>query len=61
MAPAINDLFRRWGVEAHGKKPGDTKVKTLVLFCTAPSSTYTDDPDTYDNTDLSLRHRSPLR
>ena len=36
----------------HEKKPGDTKVKTLVLFCAAPSSTYAD-PDTYDNTDLS--------
>ena len=52
MAPVINDHFRRWGMEVHEKKPGDTKVKTLVLFCAAPSSTYTD-PDTYDNTDLS--------
>ena len=26
-------------------------MKTLVLFCAAPPSTYTD-PDTYDNTDL---------
>ena len=39
-------------MEVHEKKPGDTKVKTLVLFCAAPSSTYAD-PDTYDNTDLS--------
>ena len=52
MAPVINDHFRRWGMEVHEKKPEDTKVKTLVLFCAAPSSTYTD-PDTYDNTDLS--------
>ena len=52
MAPVINGHFRRWGMEVHEKKPGDTKVKTLVLFCAAPSSTYTD-PDTYDNTDLS--------
>jgi hypothetical protein len=39
-------------VQVHERKPGDTKVKPLVLFCAAPPSTYTD-PSTYDNTDLS--------
>ena len=52
MVPVINDHFRRWGMEVHEKKPGDTKVKTLVLFYAAPSPTYAD-PGTYDNTGLS--------
>ena len=52
MAPLVNHHFQRWGMEVHEKKPGDKKVKTLVLFCAAPSSTY-DDPDTFDNADLS--------
>ena len=52
MAPVINEHFRRWGMEVHEKKSGDTQVKTLVLFWAAPSSTYAD-PDTYDNTNLS--------
>ena len=43
MPLVINDHFRRWGMEVQEKKPGDTKVKTLVLFCA----------NTYDNTDLS--------
>jgi hypothetical protein len=39
-------------MQVHEKKPGDTKVKTLVLFCAAPPSEY-DDPATFDGADLS--------
>jgi hypothetical protein len=39
-------------MEVHEMKPGDTKVKTLALFCAAPPSEY-DDPATYDGADLS--------
>jgi len=52
MAPLVNEHFARWGMQVHEKKPGDKKVKTLVLFCAAPPSTYSH-PRTYDNTDLS--------
>ena len=36
----------------HEKKPGDTKIKTMVLMCSAPPSEY-DDPETMDCADLS--------
>jgi len=51
MAPLVNAHFARWGMEVHEKKPADTKVKTLVLFCAAPPSTY-QDPATFDGADL---------
>jgi len=52
MAPLVNAHFARWGMQVHEKKPTDTKVKTLVLFCAAPPSTYTN-PTTFDGADLS--------
>jgi len=52
MAPLVNAHFARWGMEVHEKKPADTKVKTLVLFCAAPPSEY-QDPATFDGADLS--------
>jgi len=51
MAPLVIAHFARWGMEVHEKKPADTKVKTLVLFCAAPPSTY-QDPATFDGADL---------
>jgi hypothetical protein len=39
MTPFVNCHFQRWGMEVNEKKPGDKKVRTLVLFCAAPSST----------------------
>jgi hypothetical protein len=39
-------------MQVHEKKPSDTKVKTLILFCSAPPSTYSDTA-TFDDTDLS--------
>jgi len=51
MAPLVNKHFARWGMQVH-EKPTDTKVKTLVLFCAAPPSEYTN-PPTFDNADLS--------
>jgi len=52
MAPVVNAHFQRWGMDVHGKKPSDTKVNTIVLFCAAPPSEY-DDPTTFDDADLS--------
>ena len=52
MAPVVNAHFQRWGMDVHEKKPSDTKVKTIVLFCAAPPSVY-DDPTTFDGADLS--------
>jgi len=52
MAPLVNKHFARWGMQVHEKKPTDTKVKTLVLFCAAPPSVYTN-PHTFDDADLS--------
>ena len=51
-APKVNQHFRDWGMEVHEKKPGDTKIKTMVLMCSAPPSEY-DDPETMDCADLS--------
>jgi hypothetical protein len=39
-------------MQVHEKKPSDTKVKTLVLFCAAPPHTHAD-PLTYDNANLA--------
>jgi len=52
MAPLVDKHFARWGMQVHEKKPTDTKVKTLVLFCAAPPSEYVN-PATFDNADLS--------
>ena len=52
MVPLVNAHFARWGMQVHEKKPSDTKVKTLVLFCAAPPSRY-QNPATYDGADLS--------
>jgi len=51
-APLVNAHFARWGMEVHEKKPADTKVKTLVLFCAAPPSEYRG-PSTFDGAYLS--------
>jgi hypothetical protein len=51
-APEVNAHFAKWGMEVHEKKPGNTKVKTLVLFCAAPPSEY-EDPATFDDADLT--------
>ena len=37
MAPKVNGHFARWGMQVHEKKPADTKIKTMILFC-APAS-----------------------
>jgi len=52
MAPRVNAHFARWGMQVHEKAPGDTKVKVLVLFCSAPSASYIG-PSTFDNTNLN--------
>ena len=39
-------------MQVYEKAPGDTKVKALVLFCSAPPASYLD-PSTFDNTNLS--------
>ena len=52
LAPVVNAHFQKWGMQVHEKKPSDTKVKAIVLFCAAPPSVY-DDPTTFDGADLS--------
>jgi hypothetical protein len=52
MTPIVNEHFASWGMQVHEKKPADTKVKSLVLFCAAPPLSYTHTP-TYDGADLT--------
>ena len=51
--PQLMDHFARWGMEVHsGNTQHEKKSKTEILFCCKPPHLY-EDPDTYDNTDLS--------